>query len=116
MNFAQHAVLAITATAAIALPTLSHAGSMWHASNGEAGITYYPEHFKSTNTRAQISAETAAARKNGTLDQLNAQYQLNAPVPVKDAGPAKTRAQVMAEMNNESADERRARMNLLAGS
>ena len=116
MNFAKHAVLAITATAAIALPTLSHASSMLHASNGEAGFTYYPEHFKSTKTRAQVSAETAAARKDGTLDQLNAQYQLNAPVPAKDAAPGKTRTQVIAEMNNESADERRARTNLFAGS
>lgn len=116
MNSAKYASLAIAATAVFALPTLSHASSMWHAAAGEAGFTYYPEHFKSTKTRTQVSDETAAARKDGTLDQLQAQYQLNAPVPAKDAGPGKTRTQVVAELNSETADERRARMNLLAGS
>ena len=116
MNFAKHTVLAFAATAAFALPTISHANSMWHAANGEAGFAYYPEHFKSTKTRAQVSAETTAARNDGTLDQMQAQYQLNAPVPAKDAGAGKTRKQVIAELNNETADERRTRTNLLAGS
>ncbi|MBN8489910.1 MAG: DUF4148 domain-containing protein [Burkholderiales bacterium] len=116
MNFAKYTAFAIAATAALALPTISSASSMWHASNGEAGVTYYPEHFKSTKTRAQVSDETVAARKDGTLDQLQTQYQLNAPVPAKGAGPGKTRQQVVAELNSETADERRARTNLLAGS
>jgi len=116
MNFAKYTALAFAATAAFALPTISHASSMWHTANGEAGFTYYPDHFKSTKTRAQVSAETAAARNDGTLDQLQAQYQLNEPVSVKDAGPGKSRNQVIAELNSETAEERRARMNLLAGS
>ena len=116
MNSAKYAALVFAATAAFALPSISHASSMWHAANSEAGFTYYPEHFKSTKTRTQVSAETAAARTDGTLDQLQAQYQLTAPVPAKDAGPGKTRKQVVAELNSETADERRVRMNLLAGS
>ena len=116
MNSAKYAALVFAAIAAFALPSISHASSMWHAANSEAGFTYYPEHFKSTKTRTQVSDETVAARKDGTLDQLQAQYQLNAPVPAKDAGPGKTRKQVVAELNRETADERRVRMNLLAGS
>jgi len=116
MNFAKYTVLALAATAALTLPALSHATSMLHAANSEAGYTYYPEHAKSTKTRAQVSAETAAARKDGSLDQYQAQYQLNVPVAAKDAGPGKTRQQVVAELSNETAEERRARMNLLAGS
>lgn len=116
MNFAKSTTLVFAATAAFSLPTISYASSMWHSANGEAGYSYYPEHFKSSKTRAQVAAETTAARNDGTLAQLNAEYQFNAPVPAKNAGPGKTRTQVIAEMNNESADERRARMNLLAGS
>jgi hypothetical protein len=115
MNSAKHTVLALAATTAFVLPTMSNASSMWHAANSEAGVAYYPQHFKST-TRAQVSAETAAARNDGTLDQLNAQYQLNEPVPVKGAGPGKSRKQVIADLNSETAEERRARMNLLSGS
>jgi hypothetical protein len=116
MNFAKYTVLALAATAALTLPALSHATSMLHAANSEAGYTYYPEHAKSTKTRAQVSAETAAARKDGSLDRYPAQYQLNASVAAKDAGPGKTRQQVIAEMGNETAEQRKARMNLLAGS
>ena len=116
MNSAKYAALAFAATAAFALPSISHASSMWHAASSEAGFTYYPEHFKSTKTRTQVSDETVAARKDGTLDQLQAQYQLNAPVPAKDAGPGKTRSQVIAQLSNETAAERNARMSLLAGS
>jgi hypothetical protein len=116
MNFAKYTVLALSATAALTLPALSHATSMLHAANSEAGYTYHPEHSKSTKTRAQVSAETAAARKDGSLDQHQAQYQLNAPIPTKDAGPGKTRQQVVAELSNETAEERTARLNLLAGS
>jgi hypothetical protein len=116
MNSAKHTVLAIAATAVLALPALSYASSTMHAANGEAGYTYHPDHSKSTKTRAQVSAETAAARKDGTLDQHQAQYQLNAPMPAKDAGVGKTRQQVVAEMGKETPEERKARMNLLAGS
>ncbi|MBN8507046.1 MAG: DUF4148 domain-containing protein [Burkholderiales bacterium] len=116
MNSVKYAALAFAATTGLALPTLSHASSMWHTANGEAGYAYYPDHFKSTKTRDQVSAETMTARKDGTLDQLQAQYQLNAPVPVKNAAAGKTRTQVIAELNSETAAERATRMNLLAGS
>ncbi len=116
MNSAKYTVLALAATAALVLPALSHASSTLHAADSEAGYVYYPDHSKSTKTRAQVSSETTAARKDGSLDQLQAQYQLNAPMPAKDTGPGKTRQQVIAELGNETAEERKARMNLLAGS
>ena len=97
MNSAKYTVLALAATAVLTLPALSYASSILHAANSEAGYTYYPEHSKSTKTRAQVSAETATARKDGSLDQYQAQYQLNVPVAAKDAGPGKTRQQVVAE-------------------
>lgn len=116
MNSAKNTVFALAIVAGFALPNIAHASSVWHAANTEAGVTYYPEHFKSTKTRAQVTAETAAARNDGTFDRFQAQYQFNEPVPAKDAGPGKTREQVVAELNSETADERKARMNLLAGS
>ncbi|MCC6889858.1 MAG: hypothetical protein IT536_15110, partial [Hyphomicrobiales bacterium] len=41
--------------------------------------------------------------------------QRGAPLPIKNAGPAKTRQQVIDEMRNESPEQRRARMELTAG-
>jgi hypothetical protein len=69
------------------------------------------DHWKSTKTRAQVMAEVEAARKDGTL----ALMQRNAPLPIKATGPGKTRQQVIAEMLNESPEQRRARMELQSG-
>ena len=41
--------------------------------------------------------------------------QRNAPLPMKATGPSKTRQQVIAEMLNESPEQRRARAELLTG-
>ena len=56
-------------------------------------------------------AELEAARKDGSL----ALMQRGAPVPIKNAGPAKTRQQVIDEMRNESPEQRRARVELTTG-
>lgn len=106
------ATLLTAFAAAIALPSLSFASSQWHPSNGEAGFTYHPDHFKSTKTRADVLAELEAARKDGTL----ALMQRNAPIPPKATGPGKTREQVISELRNESPAERRARMHMHSGS
>ena len=96
---------------AFTLPLAAQANSVWHTAGGEAGVTYHPEHFKSAKTRAQVMAGVDAARKDGTL----ALIQRGAPLPIKNAGPAKTRQQVIDEMRNESPEQRRARMELTAG-
>jgi len=105
--------LALVPAAAFAftLPLAAQANSVWHPAAGEAGVTYHPEHFKGTKTRAQVMAEVDAARKDGTLVLL----QRGAPVPVKSSEPPKSRQQVIDEMRAESPDARRARLELLTG-
>lgn len=98
---------------AFTLPLAAQANSVWHPAGGEAGVTYHPEHFKSTKTRAQVMAELEAARKDGTLALL--QSESGAPLPVKSSEPPKTRQQVIDEMRAESPDARRARLELLTG-
>ena len=56
-------------------------------------------------------AETEAARRDGTL----ALIQRGAALPIKNAGPTKTRQQVIEEMRSESPKQRRARMELTTG-
>ena len=96
---------------AIAIPFAAQANSVWHTASGEAGVTYHPDHFKSTKTRAQVMAEVDAARKDGTLALL----QRGAPLPVKSSEAPKTRQQVIDEMRAESQQARRARLELLTG-
>ena len=110
MDFHRPTVLAL-AVAAITLPSLSFANSVWHPANGEAGFTYHPEHFKSAKSRADVLADLEAARKDGSLWFL----QRGMPVSVRNAGPSKTREQVIGEMRNESAEVRRARMEMQIG-
>ena len=111
MNMRKRTVMPLLA-ATLAVPALSYASSEWHAPVGEAVVTSHPDHVKSKKTRAEAQAEVEAARKDGTLERMSR----GAPLPPKGIGPAKTRQQVVAEMENETADERRARANLLAGS
>lgn len=110
MNFRKHAALPFVALA-LTLPVMAQANSLYHPASGEAGFTEHLDHLKSTKTRAQVMAELEAARKDGTL----ALMQRNAPLPVKATGPGKTRQQVIAEMLNESPEQRRARAELLTG-
>jgi hypothetical protein len=110
MNFRKHAHMPLVALV-LALPMLAQANSLYHPSTGEASFTEHPDHWKSTKTRAEVLAEVEAARKDGTLVLI----QRNAPLPQKATGPAKTRQQVIDEMLNEPAEERRARLKLQRG-
>lgn len=111
MRFHKFAIATVAALSAIALPGLSRATSIYHAANGEAGFTYHPDHATNGKSRAEVLAELEAARKDGTL----ALIQRGAPVPIKQAGPAKTRQQVIDEMRSESPEQRRQRLALTAG-
>ncbi|MCK6374816.1 MAG: DUF4148 domain-containing protein [Zoogloea sp.] len=111
MRFHKFAFASVAVISTIALPGLSQANSVYHAANGEAGFTYHPEHLKSTKSRADVLAEIEAARKDGTL----ALMQRGAPLPIRNAGPAKTRQQVIDEMLSESPEQRKARMELMSG-
>lgn len=111
MRFNKFTLAVAAVISAAALPGLSQANSIYHPASGEAGFTYHPDHFKSTKSRADVRAEIEAARKDGTL----ALMQRGAPVPIKGVGPAKTRQQVIDEMRSESAEQRRARMELTTG-
>jgi len=110
MSLHRTTMLALAA-AAITLPSLSFANSVWHPANGEAGVTYHPDHVESTKSRADVAAELEAARRDGSLWFL----QRGVPVPVKNASAGKTREQVINEMRDEPADARRARMEMQLG-
>lgn len=111
MRFNKFAVATVTTVAALVLPGLSQATSIYHPASGEVGFTYHPDHAKGGKSRAEVLAELEAARKDGTL----ALMQRGAPLPIKQTGPAKTRQQVIAEMLNEPPEQRRARMELQTG-
>lgn len=100
------AVLAITAS------NTALANSYYHPANTEAGFTIHPAHFRSGTTRAQVQAEAAAFFKN-----RGSQYFGEAPYPVLAASqPAgKTRQQVIDETQNESPEQRKARLELYQG-
>lgn len=110
MNFRKHAALPLVALA-MSLPVLAQANSLYHPATGEVGFTEHPDHWKSTNTPAQVMAEVEAARKDGTL----ALMQRGAPLPIKNAGPSKTRQQVIDEMRNESPTQRQLRLEQYVG-
>lgn len=99
-----HKTLTIAAMAAVlAIPGLVSATSLWHESNGEGGATFHPDHIKSTKTRAEVLQELEAARKDGSLWYLNR----GLPVPVKNAGPGRTRDEVQKEVLELTVEERR---------
>lgn len=106
MRTHQFAIAAVVCT--VALPGLSQANAVYHAANSEAGFTYHPEHAENGKSRADVTAEIEAARKDGTL----ALILRGAPLPIKNAGPAKARQQVIDEMRGESPEQRRLRMEL----
>lgn len=111
MRFDKFAFATVAVITTFSLPGLSQANSIYHVAGGEAGFTYHPDHATSGKSRADVLAELDAARKDGTL----ALIQRGAPLPIKHAGPAKTRQQVIDEMRSESSEQRRARMELTAG-
>lgn len=97
------ALTLVAVAAAFAAPGLASATALWHESNGEAGATFHPDHIKSTRTRAEVMQELEAARKDGSLWYLNR----GLPVPVKIAGPGRTREEVRNEVLNLTVEERR---------
>jgi hypothetical protein len=99
-----HKALTFSAIAVVlAIPGFVSATSLWHDAGGEAGSTFHPDHVKSTKTRADVLQELEAARKDGSLWYL----QRGLPVPVKNAGPGRTREEVRNEVLNLTAEERR---------
>lgn len=106
-----HLVALQAAVLGMALPMAAQAESIWHPANTEAGVTYHPDHFKSTKTRAQVVTEVESARKDGSLVLL----QRGLPLPIKSSEAPKTRQQVIDEMRNETPEARRARLELYPG-
>ncbi len=111
MRFDKFAFATIAAISTLALPGLAQATSVYHATSGEAGYTFHPDHATNGKSRADVLAETEAARRDGTL----ALIQRGAALPIKNAGPTKTRQQVIEEMRSESPEQRSARMALING-
>lgn len=102
-------IAATAAVIALGLPGLASA-EYWHPANNEAGVVVHPEHFQSDRTRAQIRAETVAARQRGCLPVSESNY----PCAMPGTGSGKTRAQVVDELRNEPAAARAARLSLMA--
>lgn len=95
-------------SAALAVPMLSQATSLWHPADNAQGYTTHASHFKSDKSRDQVRAELATARQDGTMSLI----ARGLPLPAVAAGPAKTRQQVIDEMRNEPAAAKRARQAL----
>ena len=104
-------IAALATVAALALPGMASA-AYWHPANNEAGVIVHPEHSQSEKTRAQVKAEVQAAAQQGLLSYGEA----NAFPSQPNAGPGKTREQVVMELVNESPAERDARMRLFSES
>ncbi len=110
MNFRKHAALPLVVIA-MTLPMLAQANAPYHVAPGEVGFTEHPDHWKSTKTRGEVMADVEAARKDGSL----ALMQRNAPLPIKNTGPGKTRQQVIDEMRSESPVQRQLRLEQYLG-
>lgn len=96
----------LTASALIILlvtPGLVSATSPWHESRGDGDAILHVNDIKSTRTRAEVLQELEASRKDGSLWYP----QRGLPVPVKNAGPGRTREEVQKEVLNLSVEERR---------
>lgn len=85
----------LSVVVALAMPFAANASSLIHDVGGEAGFTFHPEHVVSTKSRGDVAAEIEAARKDGTLVLL----QRGIPLPAKMEGAAKTRSEVITELN-----------------
>lgn len=112
MIFGKHAALSFVVLATT-LPAMAQASSLYHPAPGEVAFTEHLDHLKSTKTRAEVLAELEAARRDGTLALM--QRNQNGTLPTKAVGTGKTRQEVVADMLNESPEERRARKHLQRG-
>jgi hypothetical protein len=111
MRFDKFAIATVAAVSALALPGLAQATSIYHAASGEAGV-HVPPGSRHERQVARRSAGRARGRAQGR--HAGADPARRAPAD-QEAGPAKTRQQVIDEMRNESPEQRRARMELTAG-
>ena len=100
-------IAAVAAVVTLGLPGMASA-AYEHPANNEKGIIVHQEHWKSEKTREQVIAEPKAAMQQGRLSYGESNYPIRTP----DAGPGKTREQVINEMLNESPAERDARQRL----
>ena len=100
-------IAAVAAVVTLGLPGMASA-AYEHPANNEKGIIVHQEHWKREKPREQVIAETKAAMQQGRLSYGESNYPIRTP----DAGPGKTREQVINEMLNESPAERDARQRL----
>ena len=100
-------IAAAAAVAALGLPGMASA-AYEHPANNEKGVIVHPEPFKSEKTRAQVKAPAEAPMRAGRPPHGESTYPLRTP----DAGPGKTREQVINELRSESPVERDARLRL----
>ena len=100
-------IAAAAAVVTLGLPGMASA-AYEHPANNEKGVIVHPEHFKSEKTRAQVKAEAEAPMREGRLSYGESNYPIRTP----DAGPGKTREQVINELRSESPVERDARLRL----
>lgn len=113
MNVRKGLVL-VACVSAASLPSLAFAGSPWHPTNDDAGVSFHLDHLNSPKTRSQVIAELAAARKDGSLYRY--QRELDFPQsPPTEVRPAKSRQQVIDELRQQTPLERRTRFEDLAG-
>ena len=99
------------ATIALAVPAVSMASAPVHFVGGELGYVEHLNLVKSTKSRSQVNAEVQAAMQDGSLQalQLSRQFSLPEPVSAARLGPAKTRAEVRADLLSETPAQRRER-------
>lgn len=85
--------LTIVIGSAVASPLAASAASEYHPAPTEAGVTYHPDHMSNNRTRAQIVAETDAARKHPFWRLAS----VGAPWPAAKTGPGRSRDEVYRE-------------------
>ncbi|WP_431273242.1 DUF4148 domain-containing protein [Variovorax ureilyticus] len=85
---------AATVAATLFVPVGAMANGIYHPANGEAGVTYHPDHAKWSSGQ-QVAAELEKAQKSPAWNAASR----GAPWPVQSAGQPKTREEVNAELN-----------------
>ncbi len=94
----------VVLAAAMGLPALSMASTVVHPDASDVGYTLRWDHFTSTKTRAQVTAEYQAALKDGSLRAMQL-ASLGFFTPTQST---KTREQVRQELFSMTPAERAA--------
>ena len=105
-------IAGLAASAALLLPGMASAAGYIHPANNEAGAVVHPEHFKSSKTPAQVTAEAEAAVRQGGTSRFNASVY---PAPAPQTGAGKTRQEVINELTDETPAQRDARARAMGG-